>query len=302
MEDVRLLSDLPLRRPVLLFAFTGWNDAGEGASGAIRVLAEHWDATQIAEIDPEPFTDFATVRPFVVHRRRPPADRLADGRRVGGVAARRPTCCSSSDRNRRCSGDGSASRSSAWPSTTTCRWRSASARCSPSTRTAGRRISRRRPPTRRCATASACARRATRGRPGSSACSATRSAAGGVPTASLWAAVPTYTAQLAAAKATRRAASAPCARWSAPRSPVTRPRRGDRRLRVASRRPARGRQAGGVRRAASKRRCRRDADDDDAGDELTGELDVDGDSRLVAEVEEFLRNPATAERTFSGHA
>ncbi len=30
-------------------------------------------------------------------------------------------------------------------------------------------------------------------------------------------------------------------------------------------------------------------DDDDAGDELIGELDIDDDSRLVAEVEEFLR-------------
>jgi proteasome assembly chaperone (PAC2) family protein len=66
MNDVRFLSDRQPRRPVLLFAFTGWNDAGEGASGAIRVLAEQWDATQVAELDPEPFTDFATVRPFVV--------------------------------------------------------------------------------------------------------------------------------------------------------------------------------------------------------------------------------------------
>jgi proteasome assembly chaperone (PAC2) family protein len=66
MNDVRLLSDRRPRRPVLLFAFTGWNDAGEGASGAIRVLAEQWDASQVAELDPEPFTDFATVRPFVV--------------------------------------------------------------------------------------------------------------------------------------------------------------------------------------------------------------------------------------------
>ena len=66
MDDVQLLSELGLRRPVLLFGFTGWNDAGEGASNAIRVLAEHWDATQVAEVDAEPFTDFATVRPFVV--------------------------------------------------------------------------------------------------------------------------------------------------------------------------------------------------------------------------------------------
>jgi predicted ATP-grasp superfamily ATP-dependent carboligase len=66
MNDVRLLGERSLRRPVLLFGFTGWNDAGEGASGAIRVLAEQWDAEHVAEVDPEPFTDFATVRPFVM--------------------------------------------------------------------------------------------------------------------------------------------------------------------------------------------------------------------------------------------
>jgi hypothetical protein len=65
VDDVRLIGDPQLRRPVLLYGFTGWNDAGDGASGAIRALAEHWGATQVADLDPEPFTDFTTVRPFV---------------------------------------------------------------------------------------------------------------------------------------------------------------------------------------------------------------------------------------------
>jgi hypothetical protein len=65
MDDVRVIGERQLRNPVLLYGFTGWNDAGDGASGAIRVLAERWGATQLAELDPEPYTDFSTVRPFV---------------------------------------------------------------------------------------------------------------------------------------------------------------------------------------------------------------------------------------------
>lgn len=68
MEHVRLLADMTLHNPVMLFAFTGWNDAGEGASGAVRTMVAHWGATQLAEIDPEPFTDFASVRPNVYIR------------------------------------------------------------------------------------------------------------------------------------------------------------------------------------------------------------------------------------------
>jgi proteasome assembly chaperone (PAC2) family protein len=72
MEHVRLLADKSLHSPVMLFAFTGWNDAGEAASAAIRTMVSHWSATPLAEIDPETFTDFATVRPSVY---------LRDGRR-----------------------------------------------------------------------------------------------------------------------------------------------------------------------------------------------------------------------------
>lgn len=68
MEHVRWLADperLALTNPVVVAAFTGWNDAGDAASTAVRTLIETSGATALAEIDPEPFTDFATVRPHV---------------------------------------------------------------------------------------------------------------------------------------------------------------------------------------------------------------------------------------------
>jgi proteasome assembly chaperone (PAC2) family protein len=75
MEHVRWLADAPvsLRSPTIVYAFTGWNDAGDAASTAVRTMIEQWQATAVAEIDPEPFTDFATIRPHV---------RLNDGRRT----------------------------------------------------------------------------------------------------------------------------------------------------------------------------------------------------------------------------
>ena len=68
MEHVRWLVDpehLTLKNPVFVAAFTGWNDAGDAASTAVRTLIETSGASALAEIDPEPFTDFATVRPHV---------------------------------------------------------------------------------------------------------------------------------------------------------------------------------------------------------------------------------------------
>jgi len=64
-EHVRWLAEPNLNRPVLVAAFTGWNDAGDSASIALRTMIEAWGAQALAEIDPEPFTDFATVRPHV---------------------------------------------------------------------------------------------------------------------------------------------------------------------------------------------------------------------------------------------
>lgn len=66
MDHVRWLADdLALTNPVVVAAFTGWNDAGDAASTAVRTLIETSSARPLAEIDPEPFTDFATVRPHV---------------------------------------------------------------------------------------------------------------------------------------------------------------------------------------------------------------------------------------------
>jgi len=65
MEHVRWLAEPTLRRPMLIAAFTGWNDAGDAASNSVRHLVEAWHAQPLAEIDPEEFTDFATVRPHI---------------------------------------------------------------------------------------------------------------------------------------------------------------------------------------------------------------------------------------------
>jgi proteasome assembly chaperone (PAC2) family protein len=56
---------LSLRAPVLIAAFKGWNDAGEGATFAARHLIRAWNAQKIAMIDPEEFYDFQAVRPEV---------------------------------------------------------------------------------------------------------------------------------------------------------------------------------------------------------------------------------------------
>ena len=60
-----------LRDPVLVSAFTGWNDAGQAASAAVGFLVDSFDATEVARIDPEEFFDFTAVRPTI---------RLVEGR------------------------------------------------------------------------------------------------------------------------------------------------------------------------------------------------------------------------------
>jgi len=65
MEHVRWLAQPSLQRPIVIAAFTGWNDAADAASNSVRHLVEAWQAQPLAEIDPEEFTDFATVRPHV---------------------------------------------------------------------------------------------------------------------------------------------------------------------------------------------------------------------------------------------
>ena len=59
-----------LRAPALVCAFKGWNDAGESASSALTFLGASLEASRFATIDPEEFLDFQATRPTV---------RLVDG-------------------------------------------------------------------------------------------------------------------------------------------------------------------------------------------------------------------------------
>jgi len=54
-----------LDQPVVVAAFEGWNDAGEAATEAVRHLRTAWDAAPFADIDPEDYYDFTSVRPMV---------------------------------------------------------------------------------------------------------------------------------------------------------------------------------------------------------------------------------------------
>ncbi|MCQ3810299.1 MAG: PAC2 family protein [Acidimicrobiia bacterium] len=63
MTMITWVDDSPRKRPALVAAFTGWNDAGDAASGALAWLASRWDTTEVATLDPEPFYDFADTRP-----------------------------------------------------------------------------------------------------------------------------------------------------------------------------------------------------------------------------------------------
>jgi len=64
-DELRIFERPSLERPVLITAFRGWNDGGQGASLAGGYLARAWKATRFAEIDPEEFFDFQATRPHV---------------------------------------------------------------------------------------------------------------------------------------------------------------------------------------------------------------------------------------------
>jgi predicted ATP-grasp superfamily ATP-dependent carboligase len=70
MDHVHWSRRPALRTPVVIAAFTGWNDAGDAASSALQHLVHTWDASRFAEIDPEEFVDYQSTRPQV---------RLVDG-------------------------------------------------------------------------------------------------------------------------------------------------------------------------------------------------------------------------------
>ena len=65
MSELIVSTRPDLRRPVLIAAFRGWNDGGQGATLGGGYLAKQWAAESFAEIDPENFYDFQAVRPNV---------------------------------------------------------------------------------------------------------------------------------------------------------------------------------------------------------------------------------------------
>jgi proteasome assembly chaperone (PAC2) family protein len=72
MDHTTLIRRPPLRRPVVLAAFDGWNDAGEAATTALDAIGAGLAAETFATIDPDEFYDFQATRPTV---------RLVGGRR-----------------------------------------------------------------------------------------------------------------------------------------------------------------------------------------------------------------------------
>jgi proteasome assembly chaperone (PAC2) family protein len=54
-----------LRRPIVIMAFSGWNDAAESATTAARYLTQLWPSRPFANIDPEEFYHFGLSRPYV---------------------------------------------------------------------------------------------------------------------------------------------------------------------------------------------------------------------------------------------
>jgi len=66
MSDELAFDSRPeLERPVMITAFRGWNDGGQGASLAGAFLARAWAAQPFASIDGEGFYDFQATRPTV---------------------------------------------------------------------------------------------------------------------------------------------------------------------------------------------------------------------------------------------
>jgi proteasome assembly chaperone (PAC2) family protein len=64
-QELRLYERPPLERPVLIAAFRGWNDGGQAATLASGYLARLWEAEKFGDIDPELFVDFQATRPSV---------------------------------------------------------------------------------------------------------------------------------------------------------------------------------------------------------------------------------------------
>ncbi len=65
VNHIRTIGKLPENVGTLITAFSGWSDAGDAATGAIRYLIRARKAKLIAEYEPEDFFDFTQNRPIV---------------------------------------------------------------------------------------------------------------------------------------------------------------------------------------------------------------------------------------------
>ena len=65
LDEIRWEHQPVLKRPVVVAAFEGWNDAGDAATHAAKWLRQRWSAKRFAVVDPESFYDFTTARPQV---------------------------------------------------------------------------------------------------------------------------------------------------------------------------------------------------------------------------------------------
>jgi proteasome assembly chaperone (PAC2) family protein len=65
MEPLRWERRPKLRKPTMVCAFAGWNDAAGSATAALEFVSSHLGAKQFAAIDPEEFYDFQMMRPIV---------------------------------------------------------------------------------------------------------------------------------------------------------------------------------------------------------------------------------------------
>lgn len=65
MDSVRLDVTPTLHEPDAVLAFTGWNDAGDAASSAVRYLQDATQSVRLGILDPEEYFDFTVRRPEV---------------------------------------------------------------------------------------------------------------------------------------------------------------------------------------------------------------------------------------------
>jgi predicted ATP-grasp superfamily ATP-dependent carboligase len=65
MDPITFVDHPTLERPPLICAFRGWNDGGEAASSAASYLVQQWQGRPLAYLDPEEFYDFQVIRPTV---------------------------------------------------------------------------------------------------------------------------------------------------------------------------------------------------------------------------------------------